>query len=251
MRFLPSCLLAAALLAGGCGFGNSVTVQDGKTVVQVGATPTTVGSGTVAKQEREVAGFRKVSAQQGVQVTVDVGDEDRVTVEADDNLLPLIETRIDGRTLEIRVTASLETANPLKVTVKAKKIDGLSASSGCKIVARQVAGESLDVEAGSGSSVTVDAKVERLTVALSSGSSVTAAGRADQLTLEASSGANFHGEELTAASAKVEASSGANAKLQVTSQLDAEASSGASVRYAGSAANVKSRTSSGGSVTGD
>lgn len=207
--------LIAAAMAAGC--------------VAVGI-PTVVGSGVTATEGREVAGFTRVSASTGVDVTVTPGAEDAVEVTADDNVLPLVATTLEADTLRIHLTNSVRTRTPVKVVVTARRLTGVVASAGASVTADKLSADSWTAD-------------------VSSGGSVTARGTADRQTVSVSSGGSYDGGDLACKAVAVEASSGGSATVHATDTLKATASSGGSVRYRGSPKVVTPSASSGGSVS--
>ena len=73
-------------------------------------------------------------------------------------------------------------------------------------------------------------------------------GSADKLGLDLSSGAMFRGASFRAKLCDIEASSGAGVKVTVEEELNAKATSGASVQYAGKGVIKDIKVNSGGSV---
>ena len=61
------------------------------------------GSGTLASEVRQVAEFTEVELAGSADVEVTVGGEQKVVVEADDNILPLVETNVVNGRLVIRI----------------------------------------------------------------------------------------------------------------------------------------------------
>jgi hypothetical protein len=246
-------ILASLLLVlgSGCGSGNETSViqQDATLSVSVGGTATVRGSGRTATEDRSVEGFHRVRASNAVEVVVAVTGSESATVEADDNLLSLVQTRVDHGTLEIGVIGSLTTRNPLRVRVEAREIDGLIADAAARISCKDLPGDDLALSAASSGSVVVDhVDAGLLKVAASSSGSVTAAGRADRQDVDASSSGRYDGGKLVSRSSNVTSSSAAVATLHATEAINGSASSSGSVRYAGSPASVAVSTSSAGSV---
>ena len=58
------------------------------------------GSGRVATDKRDVKGFSSVDVSGIFQVEIVSGKDFSVEVQADDNILPLIQTNVDGDTLK-------------------------------------------------------------------------------------------------------------------------------------------------------
>ena len=67
----------------------------------------TVGSGRVHSESRSVSDFEAIAVSDAIDLKVRQGSQEALTLSADDNLLPLIETVVEsreqGRTLVIRV----------------------------------------------------------------------------------------------------------------------------------------------------
>lgn len=253
----------------GCGLGTSVSINNGEIMVKIGNTPVVDGSGKIASENRDAQNFHRIEASHSIEVVVDNGDADTVTVEADDNLLPLIRTAVSSGTLKVECSGSLKTRNPIRVLVTAKKIDGLTAQSSARIKAKSVQGDKIEVAASSSATVAANEaqgdhlslsgtssgsvsvnKVQgkKLDVDANSSGSVTADGQVDRLKVDASSSGSFHGKNLVCKTAKVDCSSSGSASVHATDEITGSASSAGSVSYAGSPGKVDVSTSSAGSV---
>lgn len=106
------------IVAGGSVIINGVRVGGGEHFQGV------VGSGNLARETRELPGFSGITVASCVDVQVSFGTEQKVEVEADDNLLALVETSIVERpgfahvtTLNVGVRESLSTDHPMVVHV--------------------------------------------------------------------------------------------------------------------------------------
>jgi hypothetical protein len=230
------------VLAAGCGtrMETSLTVGGGAPIE---------GSGKIAREDRKVEGFQRVTVRNGIEVVVAVTGTESVTVEADDNLLPLVQTTVEHGTLQVGVKGSLKTRNPLRVQVAAKHVEGLTAESSAKVSSKHLKGDNLALSASSSGQVTannVDAK--QLKVSVSSSGSVTADGRTDRQEIEASSSGHYDGSKLVSRASRVTCSGAASTVLHATEEVSGSASSAGSVRYSGSPGKVAVSTNSAASV---
>src|SRR5438874_537424 len=87
LRTMTIALLAALFGVGCVGCGMDVT--------------TVQGSGTRASETRQVDPFSAVDSVGAEDVTITIGAQQSITVEADDNILPLIETKVSNGRLRI------------------------------------------------------------------------------------------------------------------------------------------------------
>jgi hypothetical protein len=144
---LAACALACIAIApqaeaGDWGWGRNEQVQ---------------GSGRIARQARDVAHFSGVAMSLPGNVEIRSGSaREGLTVEADDNLLPLIETVVEDGTLKIRAKkdANLRTRH-LKVVVQARDVDRLTLTGSGNIDADVVRGGRVKFDVGGAGAINV------------------------------------------------------------------------------------------------
>ena len=231
-RHRPILATLLLVLAAGC---------DGITPVE--------GSGKTATEDRKVEGFQRVHAQSTVEVVVEVTGTESATVEADDNLLPLVQTTVENGTLRVGVKGSLNTRNPIRVRVTAKQLEGLTAESSAKVSSKVLKTDRLALSASSSGQVTANnVEAKQLKVSVSSAGGVTATGRADQQEIDASSSGHYDGSKLVSRTSQVTCSAAASTELHATQEVSGSVSSAGSVLYSGNPAKVAVSASSAGSV---
>ena len=193
-------------------------------------THSTKGSGVEKTETRTVGAFDEVESSNGIEVDVDVGAAGPVELTGDDNLLPLIETEVQGHRLRVHTKAGASYDGHVRVHVPAKELKSASATSGSSLSAKAVKAPSFVIEA-------------------TSGATLKASGASDDVRARVTSGATVDASGLEAKSVEIDASSGAAVQLHATESVTGSASSGASITVAG---NPKARSvsqSSGGSAT--
>ena len=187
-----------------------------------------------AEQSFDVVDFTRVAVSQGVEVTITMGSEPRVTASAEtEKDLERLEIEVDDGELRIRRgswSSSIwnwgKSYGHVSVNVVAPKLEGLASSSGANLTA-------------------VDISCEELSIDASSGSRLAVSGGCHEIDIDASSGASINARELEAKSVTVDASSGANIDVFALTNFHGDASSGANVEVHGGAQVFESDTSSG------
>ena len=98
------------------------------------------GSGRPATEKREASGIHGVATAIFGHVEVTQGNNEGVTVTADDNVLPYIVTEVRDGVLQIRTrpNTSLRTHTPLDVKVVARDVQSLRLSGSGDIVASRI-----------------------------------------------------------------------------------------------------------------
>ncbi|WP_026450177.1 head GIN domain-containing protein [Aequorivita capsosiphonis] len=208
------------------------------------------GNGNVVTQERDVTeNFTELRGSAGLEVYLTQGDENKIVVEADENLLQYISTDIKNGKLHITTSENIGRSKAKKVYVTFKELNNIEASSGADVIGNSVIkSQNLSLRSSSGADLKVEVFSQDLVIKSSSGSEVDVSGKASSLKADASSGSEIDAEELLVASCNAEASSGAEVTVNVKDKLETHVSSGGSINYYGNPVSVDSNKSHSGSV---
>lgn len=242
MRMSIGWILISALLLTGC------------TLVM------TQGSGNVVTETREVSDFQNVEICCGMQLNLTQGDEERLTIEAEDNIISEIETVVSRGTLSIRFHQNVRffgwrLNHPIRVNLQMREIQGISISSGSSLDADNITSGQLSLRFSSGSNgeignitaeqITLQAgggahasirtmTTDTLDVQLSSGSEVRIdGGSTAHQQIDVSSGSTYLAGNLQSEVTVVDAGSGSSAEVNVSESLVVNAGSGSQVEYSG------------------
>ena len=210
------------------------------------------GNGNVITEDRMVdTGFDQVKGSAGIDVYLIEGTEEKIVVEADENLLEIIETEISNGKLTIGTTSgkNIGRCKSKKVFVTYKQLESIASSSGADVIANNVVkSKTLTLDASSGSDLEVEVFANELFVESSSGADIRVSGKTSKLVADASSGSSINAKELKAISCNAEASSGADVTVNVKENLKAAASSGGDIIYYGDPEVATSRSGRSGSI---
>ena len=190
------------------------------------------GSGNIVTENRQVEDFSAVDVGGVFKVEITAGKDFSVNVEADDNLLPLIQTSVNGDTLEISTDEKLSSKSPILVRVTAPNISEIKASGAAKVSI-------------------IDIKNSELSVELSGASELTATGETGSLNAEISGASVIKARQLSTESAGVDASGASRAYVSASQTLTAEATGASSVTYLGNPENIEKHISGASSITAD
>jgi hypothetical protein len=130
------------------------------------------GNGSIKKQARALEHFSGVSLNLPASLELRIGNTESVTIETDDNLLPLIETVIEDGTLKIRTAkknTNIET-HTMKIVVQAKDVNRIALGGSGSIASDALRAPKLQFDLGGSGSINVKG-VEADVVAVSVGGS--------------------------------------------------------------------------------
>ena len=195
------------------------------------------GSGQVVTEARPVSDFDTVSFNAFGEMTITQGDSESLTIEAEDNVLPLIRTEVRGGTLFIEPRDNdfgVNLTRPLRYTLVVKTLAGLDLSGAGNVVVQDLKTDQLQVTLSGAGSLTFDG-LEASTVSyrLSGAGSVSASGEVTDLEARLSGFGSYEGEDLRAESVDVTISGAGSATVWATKNLDARISGLGSVQYYG------------------
>lgn len=190
------------------------------------------GSGKIASESRNVSGFTAVELAGSADVTVTVGKADSVTVEADDNIVPLIETRVSNGKLFISTKpgTDLLTSNGVHVTVMMQSLNGLTLSGSGK----------MDISGMSGPQLALD---------LPGSGDLTVTGTADHVSISLLGSGNVVCNGLKAHTADVTLLGSGNITVYADQSLDAKLSGSGNIRYEGNPPQVTKSITGSGNIT--
>lgn len=206
------------------------------------------GSGTFKSESRAVSGFTGISLALGGLVEIHQGDVEGVTVETDDNLLPLMETAVEGGTLIIRPAArnTSFSTKKLKFSVYAKAIERLDIDGSGDIRAEKLRTTGLKASiAGSGDMVIRSLDTGSLSVSIAGSGDFSAAGRADKLDARIAGSGDIRAGGLEAKVAEVRIAGSGDAAVWARENLNVSVAGSGDVEYYGDPQVKKSIAGSG------
>ena len=193
--------------------------------------------------------FDAIEASRGLEVILEKSNTNDVMIEANENLLEIIDVYVSNNTLVITSKKNIFSADAKKVYVKFDGIQRIEATSGSKVTNTAIIQErNMAITSSSGASVKLQISSDNLSCDASSGAGVVLSGYANHLEANSSSGSNINTEEVDAAHIRANASSGSNITVHSKKSFRGDASSGSSIRYSGNPEDVSESDSSGGSI---
>ena len=206
------------------------------------------GSGKIKAETRSVSGFTGVALSLDASVQIQQGGAESVTVEADDNLLPLIETVVEGGVLKIRPAArnSSFSSRHLKIIVRAKTIDRLSIAGGGDIFAETLKAATLNASiAGAGDLRIKSLEADALGVKIAGSGDFEAAGRTASLHASIAGSGDVKAARLEARDVEVSIAGSGDAAVWARDSLKVKVAGSGDVTYYGDAALTNSIAGSG------
>jgi hypothetical protein len=211
------------------------------------------GSGNLRTETRDVPAFDAIAVGAGIRVNVSIGPRKPIRIEADEDVLPLIRTKVSDGVLKIEFDTeeSISTPHEVTVTLQTPELHGVMASGGAYVRGELTRGAAAELDASGGGEVHVrGVDADELRIAGSGGGVVEVHGRAAKAKIELSGGSQVIGADLSIRDLHIHGSGGCEADLRVSGKVRGSLSGGSELHLKGGASSRVS-TTGGSSVTFD
>jgi hypothetical protein len=174
------------------------------------------GSGRVASETRQVSGFTAIDLTGTGEVTIEQGETESLTIEADDNVLPALTSKVSDSTLKLgrKPRAIVRTKNPIRYRVAVKELTALDVSGAGSVSAQNMTLQALHVDI-SGSGV------------------VNLTGSAVEQHIEVSGSGRYDAAELPSQKVTADISGSGQVEVAVSNELQVDISGSGTVTYSG------------------
>ncbi len=200
----------------------------------------TQGSGQVVTETRQISGFDQVSLSGIGNLTITQGDKESLQIEAEDNILPRIETTVQNRTLHIRYQnndwqKNVVPTKPIKFFLTVKNINRMALSGAGSITSTNIRTDTLTISSSGAGSVKIGSlTAQSLTTNLSGLGSCELAGKVKNQNLVISGTGSYNAPDMESQNTTIIISGAGSSTVWSTSTLNVTISGAGSVSYYGS-----------------
>jgi hypothetical protein len=194
------------------------------------------GSGVAAAESRPVAPFRALVVRGEGELVVEQGEVDALTVEGDDNLLPLVESSVEDGTLTIDAgqhwLRSLDPSLPLRYRVTVRDLTSLELDGGARAEIPALATERLTVVVdGLGVAELGDLRATSLDALVEGTGSLAVNGMVTDQVVRVDGAGSYDGSGLSSRVAEVTVDGAGSADVSVAERLVATVDGTGSITY--------------------
>lgn len=207
------------------------------------------GHGNVVTKERKTDSFTGLKVSSGIDVYLKQGNNETVSVEADENLHEYILTEVRGGVLNVYSEYSIREAERKRVYVTMKEVNSIKTTSAGDVFGETpINSDRLELSASSAGDIKLEVHAKNTNIDISSSGDITISGETDMLRADLSSAGDLNAFDLKAREADVSASSAGDADISVSERITARASSAGDINYKGDPKYVDAHSSSAGGI---
>lgn len=207
-------------------------------------------SGNTVSEIVEVEPFNKIKVQGKFKVNLVQRDEQRVELNADENILPEVIAEVNGRELVLRLRNNIRDQDRVTVNLQAPEVEAIEFSAGANITTNgEISGDNLYINSYAGSEGDLKVKYNSINCDSKAGSSLNISGSANNVRINSTAGSRIDASNLEANTCNIKGSAGSHIEVHANAELTADMSSGGFLQYYGEPEIKNFNTSSGGNIS--
>ncbi len=215
------------------------------------------GSGNVVEEQRDVSGFDRVSLKGIGNLKIEIGDEEGLRIEAEDNLLPHIKSEVSDGTLTIAFKWGVRPnpTKPIDFYLVAKELEEITISGAGTVEADSLSAEDFSlIIAGAGEMNIGDMEAESLEIDIAGAGDITIEtllaesldasiagsgkisikdGKTEEQDISISGSGKYKAKSVENARAEVDIAGSGSVVLSATDSLETDIAGSGSVEYVG------------------
>ncbi|TAF67519.1 MAG: DUF2807 domain-containing protein [Cytophagales bacterium] len=199
------------------------------------------GSRNVIKEERSISGVEKLVLRGAANLYLTQGNNESLTIEADDNIVPIVITEVNGGVLEIGMDKWVRDYEKFNIYLTVKQLNSIKVSGACDIEAKSLfkSNESFVLEVSGATDVDLILEVPSIKCSVSGASDVTLKGNSTQMEVDINGASDFKAVEFLVQKATVLVSGASNADVNVAQEITYDERGASDIRYKGSPNLIK------------
>ncbi len=197
-----------------------------------------VGSGAIQAEDRDVPAFDSVEVDGSGNVTVSQSSSQRVRVETDDNILPLVRTEVVGGVLHLGLVngAHVQHLSRLEFSVAAPRVKGITISgSGNARTASALRADDMRLDIRGSGNIDCEARAATLAATIGGSGDITVRGRADRVSAAIDGSGSVRARDLESSAASVRINGSGDVVVNAIDTVDIDINGSGSVHYTGGA----------------
>ena len=208
------------------------------------------GNGNIVDDVRDVRStFTGIKVSSGIDIILTQDNNQSVRVEADNNIIEYIVTKVENGVLKVYFDRSITFAGSKKVYVTMREIERLSTSSAGDIIGTNLLKcADLSLTATSAGDIKLEVQADHIDINISSSGDIDLGGECRTMKASLSSAGDLNAFNMKAREVDINVSSAGDASVYASERLEARASSAGDIRYLGDPEYVNAHSSSAGSI---
>lgn len=208
------------------------------------------GSGEYETEERKIGKIDEVTLTTVGKLNIEQSDNYSLTVEAEDNILPLIRTEVSGGrlTISMKPGVNIHTSKQITYYLSVEDLDYITTTSSGDVSCPDLETGKIEIRISSSGDIAIgNLHASELEVNISSSGDAMISGEVTEQKIDLSSSGDYNAEDLVSTECRINISSSGNAYINVSEKLIADLTSSGDLYFIGDP-ETDFNTSSSGSI---
>jgi hypothetical protein len=187
------------------------------------------GNGSTKTETRDVAAFDAITCDGGYEVQINCQEKQSLSIETDENLLPLIKTEVHGNMLHIDTKGNLFPTKKIRITVSVPNITEFTSNGSTDGNINNLNNSGLDINIHGSGNLHLDGKSGTVHINTSGSSKIDAI-------------------SLVSENSDIQINGSGNIQVYATNSLDVQINGSGTVKYKGEPRNVNRQINGSGKI---
>jgi len=209
------------------------------------------GNGNVITVKRTISDYDGIAVGGSFDVVLVKGKEGAISIEGEENIIPLIETEVNGNTLQIKYqkNTNISTTKRLTITVTYNDLEKISIGGSGNIICEDVIkSNDLSISLGGSGNITLNVDADELSVNIGGSGNVKLKGNTDDLSCSIAGSGSIKAYDLKTDTLNASIAGSGSIKITVSTKIKAKVVGSGSIYYKGNPSTVDSKSVGSGEV---
>ena len=193
------------------------------------------GSGKIVNESRNASDFNQIDLNGASEIILTQGNNESVTIEAEDNIMPYITTSVSNKKLAINFNNGMPVpTKPVKIFITVKDLNAINIAGAGKVNSDVLKVRDLTIGINGAGEVNLNSlNANSLKTTISGSGKMTAAGSVPNQNIDISGAAEYNAKDLISKKATISINGAGKATINASNALDVLINGGGTVDYIG------------------
>jgi hypothetical protein len=192
------------------------------------------GNGKIITEERTVSDYASIEASGAFNIVLSQGSENRIKIEADENIMKHIKTEVKNNCLKLYTDASINNPHKMDLYITYKDLTSIESDGACNITGNsEIQTEKFTIDISGATDLKLKITTAQLNIVVSGAGNIDLSGFADKQNIEMSGASSYDASGLTTNYTTIDLSGAGCAKINAVKEINGELSGVGSILYKG------------------
>ena len=207
------------------------------------------GEGPVVSADKNVDDFSRLEVSVPAEVTISIGDQYYVGIEAQQNVIEAVSAKVEGKTLVLKASPCVSTDEIFRISIIVPGLSEISINGSGSVTSKDMlVSDEMEVNINGSGDARIDLKAGEVEADINGSGDIFLSGSANEVDIEINGSGDVKALGLTTKNVRVEINGSGDVEINVSEKLTVDIAGSGNVRYSGNP-KVKSSVNGSGEVS--